>query len=70
MNHYITELSSLIPMSNADAYKLDKISVIKMAVQYLKSIRVSLTQFSEENLKYSFTRDLELKNLMEQVRKL
>lgn len=58
----------MIPSCNFTAHKLDKITVLKMAVQYLKSIRSSPIQSNiEENLKYSFISDVELKKLILQV---
>lgn len=68
MNTYISQLSTMIPTCNFTTHKLDKITVLRMAVQYLKSIRSSPMQFSsEENLKYSFISDMELKRLILQV---
>ncbi|XP_065200906.1 protein cycle isoform X3 [Planococcus citri] len=68
MNTYISQLSTMIPSCNFNTHKLDKITVLRMAVQYLKSIRTSPMQCNaEENLKYSFISDVELKKLILQV---
>lgn len=39
MTQYVTDLSTMIPMCGVMQRKLDKITVLRMAVQHLKAIK-------------------------------
>lgn len=68
MNHYITELSCLIPMCNAISRKLDKLTVLRMAVQHMKTIKGNMNAFAASNqIKPTFLSDEALLDLILQV---
>ncbi len=39
MNRYMTELSQMIPACSAVPRKLDKLSILRMAVEHMKRLR-------------------------------
>jgi len=64
MNTYITELSAMIPTCVAMNRKMDKLTVLRLAVQHLKTIRGSLDSYTEACNKPPMLSDSELNNLI------
>lgn len=68
MNYYIMELASIIPSFSSNHPKFDKLTVLRMAVQQVKSLRSSLCSFSSFHLRPSFLSSGNLlKNLILQM---
>ncbi|XP_033645859.1 aryl hydrocarbon receptor nuclear translocator-like protein 1 isoform X3 [Asterias rubens] len=65
MNAYIQELCGMVPTCNSMKSKLDKLTILRMAVQHVKSLRVgTVSSINETNFKPAFLAEDELKRLI------
>ena len=65
MNRYMAELAQMIPACNAVPRRLDKLSILKMAVDHMKNLRGD--PHSSSDYKPGFLSDNELKKLVVEV---
>ena len=64
MTHYINELADMVPQCAALGRKPDKLTILRMAVSHMKSIRGTGNTAADGSYKPSFLTDQELKHLI------
>ncbi|KAM9487658.1 aryl hydrocarbon receptor nuclear translocator isoform 2-T4 [Clarias gariepinus] len=64
MTAYITELSEMVPTCSALARKPDKLTILRMAVSHMKTLKGSGNTGTDGTYKPSFLTDQELKHLI------
>lgn len=64
MNTYIAELSTMLPMCHPMSRKLDKLTVLRMAAQHVKTIRSSVHSYNDDFSKSTYLSDREQEMLI------
>lgn len=64
MNTHIKELCNIVPACKQMSRKTDKLTILRLAVQHMKTIRGSLDSYTEGNYKPPMLTDKELKQLI------
>ena len=68
MNLYIMELAKLVPMCHDVSRKMDKLTVLRMAVQHMKTLRGEANSKTEVSHLPAFFSDAHVKDLILQVK--